>query len=45
MSFGNALYKGASENGILMMLSNVSVGIVTAILMGFVMTLIFRVKD
>ena len=26
MSFGNALYKGASENGILMMLSNVSVG-------------------
>ena len=45
MSFGNALYKGASENGILMMLSNVSVGIVTAILMGFVMTRIFRVKD
>ncbi len=45
MSFGNALYKGAVENGILNMLSSVSVGIVTAILMGFIITLIFRVKD
>jgi len=45
ISFGNALYKGAVENGILMMLSNVSVGIVSAILMGFLMTLIFKVKD
>lgn len=45
MSFGNALYKGAEEFGILMMLQSVSVGIVTAILMGFIMTLIFRVKD
>lgn len=45
MSFGNALYKGAVENGILMMLSSVSVGIVSAILMGFLMTLIFKVKD
>lgn len=45
LSFGNALYKGATEKGILMMLSNVSLGIVTAILMGFIITLIFKVKD
>lgn len=45
MSFGNALYKGAVENGILMMLSNVSLGIVSAILMGFIITLIFKVRD
>lgn len=45
ISFGNALYKGAVEMGILNMLSSVSVGIVSAILMGFVITLIFRVKD
>lgn len=45
MSFGNALYKGAVNEGILMMLSSVSVGIVTAILMGFIITLIFKVRD
>lgn len=45
ISFGNALYKGTVENGILNMLSSVSVGIVTAVLMGFCITLIFRVKD
>lgn len=45
MSFGNALYKGAVDNGILMMLGNVSVGIVTAILMAFLITLIFKVRD
>lgn len=45
MSFGNTLYKTAVESGILNMLSGVSVGIVSAILMGFIITLIFRVKD
>lgn len=45
MSFGNTLYKGAIELGILNMLSNVSIGIVTSILMAFVITLLFRVKS
>lgn len=45
MSFGNTLYKGAVELGILNMLSNVSIGIVTSILMAFVITMIFRVKE
>ena len=45
MSFGNTLYKTAVENGILNMLSGVSVGIVTSILIAFIVTLIFRVKD
>lgn len=45
MSFGNSLYKTAIEVGVLKMLSGVSVGIVTAVLMGFLITLIFRVKD
>lgn len=45
MSFGNTLYKGAVELGILNMLSNVSIGIVTSILMAFVITMIFRVKS
>lgn len=45
MSFGNTLYKTAVEKGILNMLSGVSVGIVTSILMAFIITLIFRVKD
>lgn len=45
MSFGNTLYKTAIEKGILNMLSGVSVGIVASILMGFIITLIFRVKD
>ena len=45
MSFGNTLYKGAVEMGILNMLGNVSVGIVTSILMAFIITLIFKVKD
>lgn len=45
MSFGNTLYKTAIEEGILNMLSGVSVGIVTTIIMGFLITLIFRVKD
>lgn len=45
MSFGNTLYKGAVELGILGMLANVSVGVVTAILMAFIITLIFKVKN
>lgn len=45
MSFGNTLYKGAIELGILNMLTNVSVGIVTSILMAFIITMIFRVKS
>lgn len=45
MSFGNTLYKGAIELGILNMLSNVSIGIVTSILIAFVITMIFRVKS
>lgn len=45
MSFGNTLYKGAVEMGILNMLGNVSVGIVTSILMAFIITLIFKAKD
>ena len=45
MSFGNALYKGAVELGILQMLGRASVGIVTAVLMGFIISLVFKVKD
>lgn len=45
MSFGNTLYKTAVEKGILNMLSGVSIGIVTSILMAFIITLVFRVKD
>ena len=45
MSFGNTLYKGAVELGILNMLSNVSVGVTTSILMAFIITLIFKVKN
>lgn len=45
MSFGNTLYKGAIENGILNMLSNVSVGIVSSIICASVITLIFKVKN
>lgn len=45
MSFGNTLYKYGVEHGILNMLGGASVGIVTSVLMGFVITLIFRVKD
>ncbi len=44
-AFRNTLYKTAVEKGILNMLSGVSVGIVTSILMAFIITLIFRVKD
>lgn len=45
MSFGNSLYQAALENGILKMLSGGSIGIVTAILIGFLIALVFRVKD
>ncbi len=45
MSFGNTLYKTAISEGILNMLSGVSIGIVTSIIMAFIITLIFRVKD
>ena len=45
MSFGNTLYKTAVEKGILNMLSGVSIGIVKSIMMAFLITLIFRVKD
>lgn len=44
-SFGNTLYTTALEEGILNMLSGVSLGITTAIIMAFIITLIFRVKD
>lgn len=44
-SFGNTLYNTALEEGILNMLSGVSVGITTAIIMAFLITLVFRVKD
>lgn len=45
MSFGNTLYNGAVELGILGMLANVSIGVVTAVLMAFIITLIFKVKN
>lgn len=45
MSFGNTLYKGAIEKGILNMLGSVSVGIVSAILIASLVTLIFKAKD
>ena len=45
MSFGNTLYKTAVEVGTLNMLSGVSIGIVSAILCSFIITLIFKVKD
>ncbi|MCH5167792.1 MAG: SpoVA/SpoVAEb family sporulation membrane protein [Erysipelotrichales bacterium] len=45
MSFGNTLYNGAVELGILNMLANVSVGIITSVLMAFIITLIFKVKN
>ena len=44
-SFGNTLYNTALEKGVLNMLSGVSAGITTAIVMAFIITLIFRVKD
>ena len=44
MSFGNTLYKTAIESGVLNMLSGVSVGIVSAILMAFLITMIFKGK-
>lgn len=44
-SFGNTLYSTALEEGILNMLGGVSVGITTAIIMSFIITIIFRVKD
>ena len=45
MSFGNTLYKGAIEKGILNMLGNVSTGIVASILIATIVTLVFKVKD
>lgn len=45
MSFGNTLYKGAIEKGILNMLGSVSTGIVASILIATIVTLIFKVKD
>lgn len=45
MSFGNTLYKSAVNYGILNMLRGGSIGIVTSILMAFIITIIFRVKD
>ena len=45
MSFGNTLYKTAVENGILNMLCGVSVGIVSSILIAFIITLICRAKS
>lgn len=45
MSFGNTLYNSAVELGILNMLSGVSAGLVASILLGFIITMIFRVKD
>lgn len=45
MSFGNSLYQAAIDYGILNMLKGVSVGIVSTILMGFMITIFCRVKD
>lgn len=45
MSFGNSLYNAAIDEGILNMLSGGSIGTVAAILCGFIITLIFKVKD
>lgn len=45
MSFGNTLYKTALKDGIFYMLSSVSLGIVSSILVAFVITLLFKVKD
>lgn len=44
-SFGNTLYNTAASKGILNMLAGVSTGIVSAILIAFVVTLLFKVKD
>ena len=44
-SFGNTLYQTALKEGVLHMLSGVSVGITIAIVMSFLITIIFRVKD
>ena len=45
MSFGNSLYKAGIEYGLLNQLKNVSIGITLSVLMGFVVTLLFKVKD
>lgn len=45
MSFGNALYKYGLENGILYMLGGASVGIMSSILIAFIITMIFKVKN
>ena len=45
MSFGNSLYKAGIEYGLLNQLKNVSIGITLSIIMGFVVTIIFKVKD
>lgn len=45
MSFGNSLYQAAIDEGILNMLSGASVGIVSAVVISFIITLIFKVKD
>lgn len=44
-SFGNSLYQAAVEEGILNMLSGGSIGIVSSIVMGIIMSIIFRNKD
>lgn len=45
LSFGNTLYKTAINEGLLNMLSGVSVGITTCIIFAFIITLIFKVKS
>lgn len=45
LSFGNTLYKTAIEEGMLNMLTGVSVGITSAILFSFLITMIFKVKE
>ena len=45
LSFGNTLYTTAIEKGLLNMLSGVSVGITSAIIFSFIITLIFKVKE
>lgn len=45
MSFGNSLYQAAIDEGILNMLYGASIGIVSAVLASFIITVIFRVKD
>lgn len=45
MSFGNTLYKYGLKYGILNMLGGASIGITASVLMAFLITVIYKVKD